>query len=418
MLDKIKKRLRLGKIKKRLRNENCDPSFNSKDCDLSCENVDYDLSFQEFIKKLNIEEDFKKYEDAYVASVTSTFDRYVKALEVPDVKEDLKKYEEDYEEDSIPRSFEWCESPETSSAKEAFRDKKLVEEAKSNLRKYITSVVNSSTLWGYNKAYNLVPGTSLPIAKMIASCIDGMAVLHEIRNESETGRAVSVTLDLDAFPTETDVCKYIRYLQTLNSKMVIWFKHYLERNPLRCLDDIIYEDSEDWDCFINNVSRTLTHIAIYKTAKKSDYFVMSMHSIFEIASLRFILQELKEELGIRIFYDGNDNFPLEMYTNIFDNIKFGSTYSECYNKSALNDIWKNAQDYYTIMNALYDEFYYLWLETYADVDARVDKIYRIADAVYDKDRYLIVNKGTESEKNIDQIIKSNPEYSAFYSVEL
>lgn len=145
---------------------------------------------------------------------------------------------------------------------------------------------------------------------------------------------------------------------------------------------------------------------------------MSMHSIFEIVSLRFILQELKEELGIRIFYDGNNNFPLEMYHNIFDTIKFGSTYCECYNKSALNDIWEDEFDYHLMMGALYNKFNFLLLGASKDADAKFDKVISIADAIYDKDSYLIVNKGTESEKSIDQIIKSNPEYSAFYSVEL
>lgn len=74
--------------------------------------------------------------------------------------------------------------------------------------------------------------------------------------------------------------------------------------------------------------------------------------------------------------------------------------------------------YHLATCALYDESDYSELEEYKDVDAMFDKVSLIANAIYDKDSYLIVNKGTESEKNIDQIIKSNPEYSAFYSVEL
>ena len=139
------------------------------------------------------------------------------------------------------------------------------------------------------------------------------------------------------------------------------------------------------------------------------------------ASLRFILQELKEELGIRVFYDGSDSFPLEIYRSIFrgvfddilGGIEFGSTYSECYNKSALNDIWENKSEYHMLIRVLYDKSYYC-----DDMERSLDKVNLIANALYDKDSYLIVNKGTKSEKNIDQIIKSNPEYSAFYSVEL
>lgn len=352
----------LNKLKKRLRNE------------------DYDLSFEEFIRKLNIEEDFKKYEDAYVDATISRFNMYVK-------------------------------SPGWSDAKEEFSDKELINKAKGNLRNYITSVVNSSMLCGYTEVYNSVPDISLPIAKMIASCTDEIDVYPEIKNECETGRVVSMSLSADAND-------YSHYIQTLNSKMADWFKHYLERNTLRCLSGTIDESSGDWDYFIKNVSRTLTHIAIYKTAKNSDYFIMSMHSIFEIASLRFILQELKEELGIRIFYDGSNSFPLGMYRSIFDNIEFGSTYSECYNKSVLNDIWRDEVSYYIMMSALYREHAYSSIEKFKDADAMFDKVCLIADAVYDKDSYLIVFKGTEAEKNIDQIIKSNPEYSAFYSVEL
>ena len=348
----------LDKLKKRLKDE------------------DYDLSFEEFVRKLNIEEDFKKYEDDYVNDVISRFDLTV----------------------NFPVT-------------EEFRSKELVKEARGNLRNYITSIVNSSALWGYDEAYNLIPDISLPIAKMIASCTIGIDVYPEVRNECETGRAVSM-IKGGGFGD------YSRYLQTLNSKMADWFKHYLERNTLRCLSGTIVGNSGEWDSFINNVSRTLTHIAIYKTAKNSDYFIMSMHSIFEIASLRFILQELKEELGIMVFYDGNNDFPLEMYHNILDNIKFGSTYNECYNKSALNDIWENEHKYHLATGALYDESDFSLLEIYEDADTMFDKVSLIADAIYDKDRYLIVNRGTEAEKNIDQIIKSNPEYSVLYSVEL
>ena len=348
----------LDKIKKRLRNE------------------DYDLSFEEFVRKLNIEEDFKKYEDDCVDEVICYFD----------LNNEL-------------------------SIEEGFRDKKLVKEAKGNLRNYITSIVNSSTLWGYEEAYNLVPDISLPVAKLVASCITGIEVYPEVKNECETGRVVSMIKG-------ASYGEYSSYLKNLNSKMADWFKHYLKRNTLRCLSGTIVESSGDWDYFIKNVSRTLTHIAIYMTAKKSDYFIMSMHSIFEVASLRFILQELKEDLGIRVFYDGSNSFPLEMYHDIFDSINFRSTYTECYNKSVLNDIWKKESEYHTIMCALYDDLYYSFIEISQDADAKFDKVNLIADAIYDKDSYLIVFKGTEVERNIDQIIKSNPEYSAFYSVEL
>lgn len=353
----------LDKIKKRLRNE------------------DYDLSFEEFVRKLNIEEDFKKYEDAYVDKTISYFGLHVNV-------------------------------PIDSYIEKGFGNKELVKEARSNLRNYITSIVNSSTLWGYDKAYNLVPDISLPVAKLVASCIIGIDVYPEVKNECETGRVVSMIRGGVGFE------EYSSYLKSLNSKMADWFKHYLKRNTLRCLSGTIDGNSGDWDYFIDNVSRTLTHIAIYMTAKKSDYFVMSMHSIFEIVSLRFILQGLKEELGIRVFYDGSNSFPLEMYRGIFDYIDFRSTYTKCYNKSVLNDIWKNESKYHEIIRALYDELYYSFIEMSEDADAKFDKVNLIADAVYDKDSYLIVFKGTEAEDNIDQIIKSNPEYSAFYSVEL
>lgn len=191
----------LDEIKKRLRSEY------------------YDLSFQEFIKKLNIEEDFKKYEDAYVTEIISSFDRYV-AIAV------------------------W------SDANEEFNNKELVKEAKSNLKNYVISVVNSSTLWGYDRAYNLVPDVSLPIAKMIASRIIGIDVYPEVKNECETGRAVSMTMGLDAIPSNTAVEEYISYLKNLNSKMTDWFRHYLERNTLRCLGDTIVGSSGDWDFFL------------------------------------------------------------------------------------------------------------------------------------------------------------------------
>lgn len=362
----------LDKIKKRFRNEY------------------YDLNFQEFIKKLNIEEDFKRYEDAYVNEIISSFDREIKFSGLSGVKEE-------------------------------FRDKKLVEEAKSNLRNYTISVVNSSTLWGYDRAYNLVPDTSLPIAKMIASCTGILRVDPEIKNECETGRVVS---SLSVISSSNPTGEYGKYIDTLDRKMESWLVHYLNKNTLKSVDGVITgSDSSSWKAFIRCASHILTHIAIYKVFPR-DYYVMSMHSIFEIASLRFVLQELKDVLDIRVFYDGCDSFPKELYQSIFENkhtwkpIVFGDTYADCYTKSALNDIWDDSFDYHIIAFALYNESLYLSVEASEDADMKLNKIGLIADAIYDKDSYLIVNKGTEAEKSIDQIIKSNPEYSAFYSVEL
>ena len=351
---------------------------------------DYDLSFQKFIKRINIREDFKKYEDAYVNNAISKFNKYV-------------------------------ESPEWSDAKKEFKNKELVKEAKSNLKNYIISLVNSTMLWGYDRAYNLVPNISLPVAKMIASCTGILRVDPEIKNECETGRVVS---SLSVISSSSPTGEYGKYIDTLDRKMESWLVHYLNKNTLKSVDGVITgSDSSSWKAFIRCASHILTHIAIYKVFPR-DYYVMSMHSIFEIASLRFVLQELKDVLDIRVFYDGCDSFPKEIYQSIFENrhtwnpIVFGDTYADCYTKSALNDIWDDSFNYHTLAFALYNESLYLSVEASEDADMKLNKIGLIADAIYDKDSYLIVNKGTEAEKNIDQIIKSNPEYSAFYSVEL
>lgn len=361
---------------------------------------DYNLSFEEFIKRLNIEEDFKRYEDAYVTSVASTFGLYVKS----------------------PRMSEYAEKE--------FKNKELVKEAKSNLRNYIISVVNSSMLWGYNGAYNLVPDISLPIAKMIASCFAEMDVYPEIRNKCETGRVVSIISAI----LSSEVGNYERYIKTLDREMSNWFVHYLSNHTITCIDgQILGSDDGKWENFIECVSHILTHIAIYKVLHR-DYFVMNMHSIYEVASLRFILQELKDVLDIRVFYDGCDSFPKELYQSIFDDnynsifednynfVVFGDTYADCYTKSALNDIWNDVLDYDTITLAVYSDSDFISLtKGNYDYDYNMQLMSRINlidDAVYNRDSYMIVNKGTESEKNIDQIIKSNPEYSAFYSVEL
>ena len=62
-------------------------------------------------------------------------------------------------------------------------------------------------------------------------------------------------------------------------------------------------------------------------------------------------------------------------------MNFGSTYQECYTEDALNSLWDDP-----------------------DVE---DKI---LNAGYTKDSYLLVIKGTEVEKNIDQLIIQYPEY--------
>ena len=201
--------------------------------------------------------------------------------------------------------------------------------------------------------------------------------------------------------------------------MNTWFRHYLSSHTLECIDGSEVDNDEDWDFFKDRVAELLTHIAIYTVqGKGSGVFIVGMHSIYDVAILRFILSELKTDLGIRVFYDGNDKFNKDLYSKIFEDVHFGSTYERCFTKSALSGIGEEYYKYNEIANALYDEELYLNLEGESDADANLNKISLIADALYDKDYYLIAVKGTKAEKNIDQIIKSNPEYSAFYSVEL
>lgn len=356
----------LDKLKKRLNDE------------------DYNLSFQEFIKKLNIEEDFKKYEDAYVESVVKNFNYKVRNADSDD----------DYK---------------------AFRDFDLVMQAKKNLPEYIKLIVNSVVIEGYRKSYNVVSGVSVPVAKLIADCLYHMEVFTEVRNESETDRPVAT--GREGYWDELDT--YNTYVDTLKRKMNTWFCHYLNSHTLECIDGSEVDNAEDWGFFKDRVAELLTHIAIYTVqGKGSGAFIVGMHSIYDIAILRFILSELKTDLGIRVFYDGNDKFNKDLYSKIFDEVRFGSTYERCFTKSALTDIGKRYYAYNEIANALYDEELYLGIEKESDADANLNKISLIADALYDKDYYLIAVKGTKAEKNIDQIIKSNPEYSAFYSVEL
>lgn len=345
---------------------------------------DYDLSFQEFIKKLNIEEDFKKYEDAYIKEAIAMFDFKVRKADV------YERYK-------------------------AFKDSNLVLQAKKNLPEYIKLIVNSSVIEGYGDAYNVVLGVSIPVAKLVVKCLSGMQVFTEVRNEAETDRPVVLV----RMYGRGDLSNYKAYVGTLKRKMNTWFCHYLSSHTLECIDGSKVGNDEDWDFFKDRVAELLTHIAIYTVqGKGSGAFTIGMHSIYDVVILRFILSELKTDLGIRVFYDGNDKFNKDLYSKIFDEVRFDSTYERCFTKSALTDIGKRCYAYDRIANALYSEELYLSLDGKSDADANLNKISLIADALYDKDYYLIAVKGTKAEKNIDQIIKSNPEYSAFYSVEL
>ena len=345
---------------------------------------DYNLSFQEFIKRLNIEEDFKKYEDAYVKEAMDMFDFKVRKVDV------YERYK-------------------------AFKDSNLVLQAKKNLPEYIKLITNSVVIEGYRHVYNVVLGVNIPVAKLVAECLSGMQVFTEVRNEAETDRPVV----LAGMYGRGALSNYNAYMGTLKRKMNTWFCHYLSSHTLECTDGSEVGNDEDWDFFKDRVAELLTHIAIYTVQDKgSGVFTIGMHSIYDVAILRFILSELKDVLGIRVFYDGNDRFNKDLYSKIFENVHFGSTYERCFNKSALTDIGKRCYAYDRIANALYNEELYLSIEGEVEADAKLNKISLIADALYDKDYYLIAVKGTKAEKNIDQIIKSNPEYSAFYSVEL
>ncbi len=309
---------------------------------------DYSSDFVRFISLLGIEKDFKWYEDIYVNEIVETFNTLVL-------------------------------NPEKEQGTSYFKNKEVVARAKENLTDNIKNVVNSLVLHGDAGLLNEIE-LDTDVALLIGACIPNYTFIVP-KTSVEGGLKKGVAYCSLRCSVRNAVSAYINYLQTLEVDLLLWFKYYLNSHELRCLDGTLITNN-GWLDFRDTVAHILVGIAVTMTLTDEGYFFTATHSIYEKPALRFVLDKMHDDLGVRVFYNGVDTFDQDRYEELFyEWLNFGSTYQECYTEDALNSLWDDP-----------------------DVENK------ILNAGYTKDSYLLVIKGTEAEKNIDQLLIQYPEY--------
>lgn len=310
---------------------------------------DYSSDFVRFISLLGIEKDFKWYEDAYIKEVVEKFNDLVS-------------------------------NPEKEQGTSYFKNKEVIARAKENLIDNIKNVVNSLALYGDAGLLNEIE-LDTDVALLIGACIPNYSFVVP-STSVEGGLKEGVAYCSLRASVRCAVSSYIGYLRSLENDLLLWVNHYIDSHDLRCSDGTPIEVG-GWLDFRDTVAHILVNIAVTMTLPNEGYFFTATHSIYEKPALRFVLDKMHDDLGVRVFYNGVDTFDQDRYEELFyEWLNFGSTYQECYTEDALNSLWDDP-----------------------DVENK------ILNAGYAKDSYLLVIKGTEAEKNIDQLIIQYPEYS-------
>lgn len=310
---------------------------------------DYSSDFVRFISLLGIEKDFKWYEDTYVNEIVETFNTLVS-------------------------------NPEKEKGTSYFKNKEVIARAKENLTDNIKNVVNSLALHGDAGLLNEIE-LDTDVALLIGACIPNYSFVVP-STSVEGGLKKGVAYCSLRASIRCAVSSYIGYLRSLENDLLIWVNHYIDSHDLKCSDGTPIEVG-GWFDFRDTVAHILVSIAVTMTLPNKGYFFTATHSLYEKPALRFVLDKMHDDLGVRVFYNGVDTFDQDRYEELFyEWLNFGSTYQECYTEDALNSLWDDP-----------------------DVDNK------ILNAGYTKDSYLLVIKGTESEKSIDQLIIQYPEYN-------
>lgn len=310
---------------------------------------DYSSDFVRFISLLGIEKDFKWYEDTYINEIVETFNALVS-------------------------------NPEKEKGTSYFKNKEVISRAKENLTDNIKNVVNSLALFGDAGLLNEIE-LDTDVALLIGACIPNYSFVVP-STSVEGGLKKGVAYCSLRASVRCAVSSYIGYLRSLENDLLIWVNHYIDSHDLRCTDGTPIEVG-GWFDFRDTVAHILVNIAVTMTLPNKGYFFTVTHSLYEKPALRFVLDKMHDDLGVRVFYNGVDTFDQDRYEELFcEWLNFGSTYQECYTEDALDSLWDDP-----------------------DVENK------ILNAGYTKDRYLLVIKGTEAEKSIDQLIIQYPEYS-------
>ena len=255
---------------------------------------------------MGVEKDFKWYEDTYINEIVETFNALVS-------------------------------NPEKEQGTSYFKNKEVIARAKENLTDNIKNVVNSLALHGDAGLLNEIE-LDTDVALLIGACIPNYSFVVP-STSVEGGLKKGVAYCSLRASVRCAVASYIGYLRSLENDLLIWVNHYIDSHDLRCLDGTPIEVG-GWFDFRDTVAHILVSIAVTMTLPNEGYFFTATHSIYEKPALRFVLDKMHDDLGVRVFYNGVDTFDQDRYEELFyEWLNFGSTYQECYTEDALNSLW-------------------------------------------------------------------------------
>lgn len=314
----------------------------------------YKLSFKDFIDVLNIAENYKKYETAYKKEIDETVKGYLNGVDCP----------------------------------EEFSDNYLVSEfylSDLSISDYVSELLENILIWGINTGDYI----SVAASSVVTACVPCLECVGDEYADATYWEFSSCGDDA--------ISKFSEYISWVKEKVWCWFlEGYLKRNKLVCTDGTVFmdleKDASEWsNCMMTSVD-ILSRIAFGKAlCKKDGYFTVCTGLPYERPLMRFLLRNMKDALGFRILYNGLEAFPAIDMDDIVCNEDYdydenelpfssGETYEECFTKSIFN------------------------IPVQAMCDA--DKYFEVVNNV-ENEGYLFIEKGSESDKSIEDILKSS-----------
>lgn len=322
----------------------------------------YKLSFNDFIDVLHIPEDYKKYETAYKKEIDEKVKSYLEGSDCP----------------------------------EEFSDNYLVSEfylSDLSISDYVSEILENILIWGINTGDYI----SVAASSVVTACAPCLECVGD-----EYADATYWEL---SYCSDNAISKFSEYISWVKGKVWCWFlEGYLKRNKLVCSDGTIFmdleKDASEWsNCMMTSVD-ILSRIAFSKALyKKEGYFTVCTGLPYERPLMRFLLKNMKDALGFRILYNGLEAFPVIDMDDIVCNEDYDYDEDEMESDDKLNELPFSSGETYE--ECFTKSIFNIPVQIMCDVD----KYFEVVNNV-ENEGYLFVEKGSESDKNIEDILKS------------
>lgn len=246
-------------------------------------------------------------------------------------------------------------------------------------------VVDSCILNGWvSSDFTTVHGHMIDTdAEAVCTCIPDFEfgeMTEMIDDVDENGETIYFTKTLWKYsPTDKNsaVKEFVEYLLSLKEKIADWLVGYFSKNPIVCVEGTYTlndENKSDWAPFLDYASHIMLRLAVKGFPRHFYTIVPSVP--YERYVLRYVLNLFKEQMDIRVLYDGRyEKDMVSVYTKRFNDVRFSPVFENNYTKRVLNlsesdtvnnpdmsvrdlEIYTNSKDKYIIIKGRdYDEDY-------------------------------------------------------------